>query len=191
MTVLYYCAPNPACRTQCGEGGLCLSMRPASSCTLTFNAKDVLAFGRAYLELCQIGGQPTGPRSLDQLADQQGPVPLEVRNRATVTRSFFTTAFQMVRETHIASGVAYAVEANKILRNEDLATVERLEGGTNQFFEFGAIPGPNTYSVWASAEGFFYALSYQSAQVAQRNYNSPIWILQASHQCSENRCSTD
>ena len=29
-------------------------------------AKDVLAFGRAYLELCQIGGQPTGPRAVPE-----------------------------------------------------------------------------------------------------------------------------
>ena len=59
--------------------------------------------------------------------------------------------------------------------------LHRLDRGTLQFFNYGAVPGPGARSVWVTAEGvgWFYVLTYKEAQVAQSRYVTPTWVLLA------------
>jgi hypothetical protein len=53
--------------------------------------------------------------------------------------------------------------------------------GNAQFFDFGEMPGPTTQTIWVSDEGFYYILSFRPADVQQKKFDSPCWVLQAGH----------
>lgn len=148
---------------------------------LKLYAEDVLAMAKSFLDLAGLGQARTGPRRLDALAAGSGEAAqsLEDRNKHVVRASFFEGAFRDKRELHAASGTRYAINTNHFLRNVDYKLVTKLELGFGQFLDFGEEPGPNTQSFWVSAEGFFYVLSFRAADVSQRAFQTPIWILQA------------
>ena len=144
--------------------------------------RDVLKFAEAFLDRTQIGVQRVAPRSLDALAQgEEGALSVEDGNRRILGQSFFLRGFATVREMQEATGVQYAVTSGQTLRNEDLAMLHRLDRGTLQFFNYGAVPGPGARSVWVTAEGggWFYVLTYKEAQVAQSRYVTPTWVLLA------------
>ena len=70
-------------------------------------------------------------------------------------------------------GVRYALKSKQYLNNEDYALLHNLHPGNAQFFDFGEMLGPTTQSIWVSAEGFFYILSFRPADVQQKKFDSP------------------
>ena len=118
-------------------------------------------------------------RSLDGLAGSSARVSLEDRNRKLVESCFFQESFGIVREEQQRSGVQYLAETTRMLRNEDLVLVDKLEPGFAQFFDPDAMAGPNTRSFWVAAEGWFYVLSYSVLAVGQSKYTTPTWVLEA------------
>lgn len=147
---------------------------------LALYAQDILAMAQVFMDMTGVGQARTGPRSLDIIHGTAAPAKsLEDRNNDIVAASFFPKAFEDKRQQHTAAGVRYAIESKKMVNNVDFALVDRLNVGHAQFFDFNEVPSATTKSVWVSAEGFFYVLSFRPADVKRTKFDTPIWILQA------------
>ena len=142
-------------------------------------AQDVVHMAKAFMEEVGFLAARDQPRSLDALSGPQPSQPLEVRNAETVDSCFFMMAFEGKTDTHHNAGVRYSLEADKYLKMVDFKVTSKLEMGFSQFFEFEQKPGYDAMSYWVSDAGFWYVLSYKPADVAQRRYETPSWIIQA------------
>lgn len=157
---------------------------------LSLYAKDVIKFAETFLERTQIGQHRIAPRSLDVLTRPEHMGSLEDRNKKLMEGCFFIRGFAVVQEGQEQAGVRYMATHPHILRNEDLVVMNRLEQGTLQFFLRNSLPGPQTRSVWVTAEGggWFYVLSFKEAMCAQSPYKTPQWVLQAQVHFESDAC---
>ena len=145
-------------------------------------AEDCLVFAKAFLELTGLGAARSGPRSLDVLAGREQNMTVEDKNRSTLKGCFWEIAFQDKQPEQSQAGIKYAVLQSANIRHHSYNLVTSLEQGHSQFFEFGEEPGLNSQSVYVSSEGFFYVLYLKPADVGNKRYVTPIWLLQASCQ---------
>ena len=144
--------------------------------------QDCIHFAKFFLKLAKLDGAQDRNRSLDSLTSSpSGPVlSLEDRNRALLKTSFFSQAFGSVRAQQERAGCVYLADAERIVRNQDLRVVGALLPGTDQFFDPNTPRWQGNTTYWVAAEGpFFYTVTYGAAQTGQRNYVTPIPVLQA------------
>ena len=146
---------------------------------LLLYANDVLSMANKFLDLARTSG--TELRNLDAMAGNLRLKSLEECNKDTIDASLFGIHFGHKIEEQQRGGVRYALKSKQYLNNEDYASLHNLHPGNAQFFDFGEMPGPTTQSIWVSAEGFFYILSFRPADAQQKKFDSPCWILQAGH----------
>ena len=147
--------------------------------------EDVLKFAEKFLQTTRKNNKRINPRNLDEFAEialDEIPLSLEEKNKRALEISFYKRAFSQVEEKQQGAGVKYIASREAVLRNEELSLVDKLGFGTLQFFDYSvAEPGPNTMSVWITAEGggYFYVLSYKQAPISTKHFYTPTWVLQA------------
>ena len=144
---------------------------------LLLYANDVLSMANKFLDLAHLRTSGTELRNLDAMAGNLRLKSLEECNKDTINASLFGIHFGHKIEEQERGGVRYALKSKQYLNNEDYALVHNLQPGNAQFFDFGEMPGPTTQSIWVSAEGFFYILSFRPADVQQKKFDSPCWVL--------------
>ena len=142
-------------------------------------ANDVLKMANQFVDLAKLRTSGTELRTLDSVPGSMRLKSLEESNKDIINASFFGIHFGHKIEEQESGGVKYALKSKKYLNNENYALLQSLQPGNAQFFDFGEIPGPTTESIWVSAEGFFYILNFRPADVQQKKFDSPCWVLQA------------
>ena len=133
-----------------------------------------------FLDLAHLRTSGIELRNLDAMAGNLRLKSLEECNKDTINASLFGIHFGHKIEEQERGGVRYALKSKQYLNNEDYALLHNLHPGNANFFDFGE-PGPTTQSIWVSSEGFLYILSFWPADVQQKKFDSPCWVLQAGH----------
>ena len=63
-------------------------------------------------------------------------------------------------------------------RTEELQVIRSLESGVQQFV--CQLPGerpPHTSSLWVTADGYFYSMRLEPADVSHRSFKTPTFVL--------------